>query len=168
MPAADLAQLGQRLPLHDIRLPPPPGWWPPAPGWWLLAGLAITMVVGLFFFVRRHRRLAYRRQAIRELARLEGKNDLAPAALLAELSVLLRRAALCAFARRDCAGLAGPAWLAFLDRRLKGDLFSRGPGRCLASGPYRPACEIDRPALLALCRRWLRCLPPAPAPGRRS
>jgi len=166
MPAPDPARLAQALPLRDIHLPPPPGWWPPAPGWWLLAGLLAALPLLLLLLWRRFRRLRYRRQALSRLATLEQEQELAPSALVAELSALLRRAALCAFPAENCASLSGEAWLGFLDRPLKGQPFSGGAGRCLATGPYQRAVEIDRGALLGLCRRYLRRLPPAPRRGR--
>jgi len=160
MPAADPAKLAEALPLRDIHLPPPPGWWPPAPGWWLLAGLAVILGILLILLWRRTRHLRYRRQALRQLVTLE-KNGFPASTLLAELSILLKRAALCAFPEENCAALSGEDWLTFLDRHLKDNAFSEGAGRCLAAGPYQPTAEIDRAALLTLCRRWLRRLPPA-------
>jgi len=165
MPAADPAKLAAELPLRDIHLPPAPGWWPPAPGWWLLAGLLVILALLLLFLWRRNRRLRYRRQALRRLTELE-KNEVPPGTLVAELSMLLRRAALCAFPEEGCAGLHGTAWLEFLDRSLKDGSFAAGAGRCLAVGPYQRSIEIERGALLHLCRRWLRRLPPTPRPGR--
>lgn len=166
MPTADPKQLAQALPLRDIHLPPPPGWWPLAPGWWLVLGLILVLALLLVLLWRRHRRLRYRRQALRQLSNLETANNLSASSLVAELSILLRRAALCAFPTEDCAGLSGEAWLQFLDRSLKDQSFAAGAGRCLATGPYQPTVEIDHSALLSLCRRWLRRLPPVPRHGR--
>lgn len=162
MPVADPARIGQTLPLRDLHLPAPPGWWPPASGWWILAGLLVAAGLLLLLFWRRSRRLRYRRQALRRLAGLEQANELAAISLLAELSALLRRAALCAYPDGSCAGLNGEDWLRFLDRPLKESSFSQGVGRCLATGPYRKTADFDRAALLALCRRYLRRLPPTP------
>lgn len=152
------------MPLRDIHLPAAVGWWPPAPGWWVLAGLVLLLAAGLVWWWRRHRRLRYRRQALRELEQLA---VLPAAALTAGLSRLLRRVALCHVARRECAGLSGEAWLAFLDRPFADRPFSEGIGRCLLDAPYRPAAEIDHQALVGLVRRYLRQLPPAGARLRR-
>ena len=46
-----------------------------------------------------------------------------------DFAVLVRRTALGAFPRETIAPLAGPAWLAFLDRSYGGQEFSRGAGR---------------------------------------
>jgi Domain of unknown function (DUF4381) len=161
MPASDPAKLTQALPLRDLHLPPAPGWWPPAIGWWLLVGLLLILALLLLLGWQRSLRLRYRRQALRRLTDLE-QDSLPVHSLLAELSQLLRRAALCAFPEDNGAGLNGEEWLRFLELRLKQSPFTTGVGRCLASGPYQPAVEIDRDALLSLCRRWLRRLPPAP------
>jgi hypothetical protein len=166
MPEADLVRIGQSLALRDIHLPPVPGGWPPAPGWWLLTGLSATLTLLLLLLWQRGRRLRYRRQALRQLTCLAQTNEISSHVLLAELSTLLKRAALCAFPDEHCAGLSGEAWLCFLDRSLADTLFTTGVGRCLASGPYQQAVEIDHEALLNLCRRWLRRLPPAPSRGR--
>ena len=168
MPVADPAAFAAALPLRDIHLPSAPGWWPPALGWWLSAALLVLLVFGLFLLVRRIRRLGYRRQALRQLATLERDLKLPPAALLSALSSLLRRAVLCAFDREECAGLVGEDWLQFLDRGFRDAPFSSGSGRCLGQGPYQPVCDFDRAALLALCRRRLKKLPPAPCHRRRS
>jgi Domain of unknown function (DUF4381) len=162
MPAPDPASIAQTLPLRDIHLPPPPGWWPPAPGWWFLAALVTLLVLLLLVLRRRALRLRYRRAALHQLARLEESESLPPGALVAELSALLRRAALCAFPEQSCAGLSGEDWLRFLDRSLKEQPFATGAGRCLATGPYQRSVAIERAELLSLCRRWLRRLPPKP------
>jgi hypothetical protein len=152
------------LPLHDIHLPAPVGWWPPAPGWWLLTGIFLLLTGGSLWLWRRYRRRRYRRLALRELELLE---QLPSAELAAGLSRLLRRAALCHFTRGECAGLAGEAWLNFLDRPFADRPFSEGVGRCLLEAPYRPGTETDDQALLELGRRWLKQLPPTGGrPGR--
>lgn len=168
MPGADSSsRIAATLPLRDIHLPPAPGWWPPAPGWWGLLGLLLLLAISLFLLIRRTRRSAYRRQALRQLAALETDQQLSPAELLTALSALLRRAVLCAFDRKSCAGLSGEAWLQFLDRGFRDAPFSTGPGRCLEQGPYQPECSFDRAALLTLCRQRLQKLPAAPRSGRR-
>jgi hypothetical protein len=156
------------LPLRDIHLPPPVGWWPPAPGWWLLALALVLLGVGLWLLLRWFRRGRLRRAARAALQQLfaeyRGHGD--DRRLLRELSVLLRRIALSRFPRRRVARLSGAPWLAFLDQPLDGSRlaegFSRGPGRVLAEGPYAPAAELDAAALERLCRTWLRRLPKGP------
>jgi hypothetical protein len=148
----------QTLPLRDIHLPDPIGWWPPAPGWWLLAVLALLLSAGLWWLIYRYRRGRYRRLALKELDRLA---ELPTAELAAGLSQLLRRAALCHFPPGDCAGLSGEDWLEFLDRSFTYRPFADGTGRCLLEAPYRPQADFDRGELIDLCRRWLAHLPPS-------
>ncbi len=74
--------------------------------------------------------------------------------LLAELSTLLRRAAMVRHPRVQVAGLTGEDWLAFLDDDTHA--FSRGLGRSLISAPYARVARVDLEALLSLCERWLR------------
>jgi hypothetical protein len=152
----------QTLPLRDIHLPNAIGWWPPAPGWWLLTGLVLLLTAGSLWLRRLYRRGRFRRLA---LAELEGLTEAPSAEMAAGLSQLLRRAALCHYPRRDCAGLQGEDWLEFLDRPFDDRPFADGIGRCLLEAPYRPDVDFDRLQLLALCRRWLAQLPPV---GGRS
>ena len=168
MPGVNSAASAALLPLRDIHLPPSPGWWPPAPGWWLLTALLALLIFGLYLLSCRTRRLRYRRQALQQLTALETDRQLPPAALLGALSSLLRRAMLSAFDRKECAALSGEAWLAYLDRGFPDAPFSRGIGRCLEQGPYQRDCDIDRAALLELCRRRLKKLPAAPRQRGRT
>ena len=41
------------LPLRDIHLPEPIGWWPPALGWWILALLVILTIGLCIWLIRR-------------------------------------------------------------------------------------------------------------------
>jgi hypothetical protein len=126
--------------LRDIHLPPEPGWWPPAPGWWVLAAVLVLALAWLGMALRS--RLARRRRARRiaglaaqAAARLAGEQS--GAALAAELSVLLRRAA--RLAEPGAAALQGEAWLHWLDGGDPQAPFSRGRGRLLLDAPWRPA-----------------------------
>lgn len=146
------------LPLRDIHLPPPVGWWPPAPGWYA-APLAILALIGLCWWGwRRFRRLTARKATLRQLDAL-AKRDLSAAEKLRETALLLRRAALSAYPREEVAGLTGEDWLRFLDRQMKGSRFSEGPGRLLLDHPYRRHSDADLRELLSLCREWAKRLP---------
>jgi hypothetical protein len=146
--------LVQQLELRDIHTPAAPPAWPPAPGWWLLAVLLLAALALLgrkgWQAVRRARR---RRRILAELDGLRGQP--CGAALIGEVSALLKRVALSRFPRRDVAALTGTDWLAFLDRTGGSGGFGQGAGRVLADGPYAPAPGCDADALLALARTWL-------------
>lgn len=138
--------------LRPLHPPAPVGWWPPAPGWWVLAALLVA-ALGLTWWHRR--RSALRRAALTELRRLE-LSQLDDTRLSAGVNQLLRRVALACFPREQVAPLSGEAWLRFLDGRARVRGFCSGPGRVLATGPFAPACTLDRTALLRLARQWIR------------
>jgi hypothetical protein len=78
-------------------------------------------------------------------------------ATAADVSQLLRRAALERFPQSEAAGLVGERWIAFLAAR------DRAPGRfepvreALTVGPYgAPGTKVDVAALLSAVRGWLR------------
>ena len=134
-------------------LPPEVGWWPPAIGWWLLATLLVVAASGAALARRRRRRgaraSAWPRAARDELEGLRARlGEAAPDAILAEASVLARRALLAVAPRAEIAALHGDAWLGALDAASGGTRFSRGPGRLLAHGPYERAPRAT-PAELA-------------------
>ena len=145
--------------LRDIHLPPDPAFWPPAPGWWVVAafviGLSVLLVVAARTAARRRRP---RREALRCIARIDERLacQASPAAVSADIAVLLRRVALNRFTRPDVAGLTGLAWLEFLRDTGGGEAFTVGVGRHLLSAPYAPAEQFDAAALLELSEEWIR------------
>ena len=64
------------LPLRDIHLPEPVGWWPPAIGWWLLPVCVLGLIVLLIWLIRRRMRITPAKLALRELKSLESKAGL--------------------------------------------------------------------------------------------
>ena len=147
----------EQLPLRDIHLPAPIGWWPPAIGWWLLLMLVPLLIAALVWIVRRGRRVTPVKLALRELDALQANAEIDPLEQLRGLSILMKRAALSVHGREHVAGLTGEDWLRWLDESMGGTRFREGPGRLLADAPYRPtppAAELLE--LLGLCREWLR------------
>jgi len=149
--------------LRDVHPPEAPPWWPPAPGWWL----AIIVLLVLAAVAVRRLRPRWRRFLLRR--RLLAALDAAASA--AEISQLLRTAALARFPQHPAAGLHGapaglhgaPAglhgaqWIAFLEA------CDRAPGRfsalteALTEMPYRaPRAGDDVAPLRAAARGWLR------------
>ena len=170
------------LPLRDIHLPGPIGWWPPAPGWWILAALLLAAVAlyALRYYQSRHRRAALR--SLREV-RQALEQGVEPVACLQNVSTVLRRFAMttAAAARRraaepalvaDVPGLTGNRWLEYLDSCWQRDAFARGPGRALLAAPYARPNSIERNAALeltTLCAEWLSAQPATPrAPRKRA
>ena len=133
--------------LEEVPEPPPVAMTPQTPGWIVLGVIvAALLFLALRWAVRRHREEAYRRAALRELD--EAGDD--PAAI----SNVLRRTALAAYPREQVAGLAGPDWLAFLDRSYEGAGFADGAGKVFAIVPYK-AIASD-PAAAKLARSWIK------------
>ncbi len=143
-----------QLPLRDLHLPDPVGWWPLAPGWWMLLALA---ALGVAYLLRKYAALrakgAARRHALRELQRqvAEYAQHGNAVKLAAGMSELVRRTMLAYAPRDDVAGLTGEAWLEWLDRDLDRAHFRDGDGRPLIEWPYRdPETRIDRSDVAAL------------------
>lgn len=138
----------QELVLRDVHVPPAPSLWPPAPGWWLLVG-AVALMVAIAWWIRRKRR---RRMLAWQKLFDDACRDVAPAAQVAAISELLRRAARRVNAKAD--HLQSEDWLRLLDgQKQKG--FSEGAGRLLLEGGYRrevPAAEFVAAKALARAR----------------
>ena len=153
----------QALPLRDLHLPEPIGWWPLAPGWWVvIVLLAVALVYLAWRWYRAWVFNAPRRFALRELARIEAEylEHRDPVVLGKQLSELLRRGMLAYAPREDVAGLTGEDWLAWLDSGMPVPYFHTEGGKSLLSLPYRDPrgdfSDIDVGALLAAVRMRLR------------
>jgi Domain of unknown function (DUF4381) len=170
-PTIDVSQ----LPLRDIHLPGPIGWWPPAPGWWLLA---VLVLVGVALYGIHYYRARHKRAALRALTRVRAalEQGAEPVACLQFLSTILRRFAMTSVAGTrgattdsDVAGLIGERWLRYLDGRWRRTEFSAGLGRQLLAAPYVRPNSIERDKALeltALCTEWLTAQPTANWPRR--
>jgi hypothetical protein len=149
------------LPLRDIHLPAPVSWWPPAPGWWLLLGLAVLAVIAFALLRRWHLRKRRRQRVFEQLTQLESAYHQHRDALrlVRDLSVLMRRAGISLYPRRDTASLTGDSWLAWLDGTSTHKGFSAGAGRLLAKAPYANSLDAEQSDiedLITLCRNWLQ------------
>jgi hypothetical protein len=147
----------EELPLRDIHLPDPVGWWPLAPGWWLLAGLMLAVIAWLFWRWKQQQRSEQSLElALSELERLQGKHGKNTKELLRELSVLLRRVAMTQYGRQAVSGLTGDAWVKFLDAKAGKPLFSGKLAHLLTEIPYRPETQAETTALLQAIRLWIK------------
>jgi hypothetical protein len=158
--------MNEDLPLRDIHLPDPVGWWPLAPGWWAL-GVVLLALAGLgAWLVYRKNHPTLETLALRELDRLREDAGLDAAERLRRLGTLLRRIGLSGHPREEVAGLTGDNWLRWLDQFLETPRFSQGIGRLLVDGPYRRAPAVGMDEIQDLCREWVRAYAKAVGPRR--
>ena len=147
------------LPLRDLHLPDPVGWWPLAPGWWfVLLLVAVGLAYLAWLAVKKWRRNAPRRFSLRQLARYEAEylQHRNPVTLGKQLSELLRRSMLAYAPREHVAGLTGDAWLQWLDKGMALPYFHTEGGKSLLELPYRDPdgdfSDIDIDALVSAVR----------------
>jgi len=146
----------ESLPLRDINLPDPVGWWPLAPGWWGLLALLILLIGILVYLIRRRRRVTPIKLALAELARVETNHDLSAREKLEALSILMRRVAMTLCPREEVAGKTGEDWLNWLNNSTGKAHFEGELGRLLMFGTYSEAPSASLVAeLLTTCRAWL-------------
>ncbi len=150
------------LPLRDLHLPDPVGWWPLAPGWWFILLLVAGGLVYLAWLaLKKWRHNAPRRFALRQLARyeIEYLQHRNPVTLGQQLSELLRRGMLAYAPRANVAGLTGDAWLQWLDSGMGLPYFHTEGGKSLLELPYRDPdgdfSDVDIDALLSAVRMRL-------------
>lgn len=149
------------IPLKDIHLPDAISWWPPAIGWWILFGSILLSLLCLLYFIRRCLKDTLRKQAVKELNRIQKKfQDTADAATcVTEISALLRCVTISQNHLVNSAGLVGQEWLKFLDKPLDKPEFSQGVGKLLATAPYRrQVSKDDANQLVQLCQKWVNHL----------
>ena len=150
------------LELRDISAPPEPDWWLLAPAYPALAAVALGIMLLAWWWRRRQRSRRLLRLAAIELDRIDAGfgSDGDAGRLALALARWLKQVALLAYPDDRLEGLSGDQWLAFLDRSLGQDRFSRGEGRIFADAVYRREADFDGAGLLGLCRSWLRAVAP--------
>ncbi len=148
--------------LHDIATPPPVAWWPQTWGWAAIALLFVfVLTLWVLMFIRRYRRNAYRREAIRLINEIEPKilEPTTRTEAVLELAAILKRTALAAWPKQEVASLSGSAWVQFLDEH-DDDGAGHALERLLDDVEYRPP-GLDRlPSnvcgdLIASARKWI-------------
>ena len=99
-------------PFEQIILPTAvPSAWPPAPIYWLILAGSVSLVVGLIFLIKRHRKKQQKiQQALLVLQQLRRQNT----PNFAALNQLLKGLALQYYPRHKVASLTGEAWFNFL------------------------------------------------------
>lgn len=143
------------LQLKDIHLPH--SMWPNVQEWVIFSILfAVFFSLGLYYWHRRRHRALY--YALRQLTMLrslllDNPNNIN---IAAELSILLRRAALHYFKRENIAGLTGTAWLRFLNDSGHTTHFTDDCGKLLIETPYQKHHHAALSPLMQLTEDWLK------------
>jgi hypothetical protein len=137
------------LVLRDIHAAPATPWWPPAPGWWIAFALLLAAIAIVWAMAWRRRA---RRRAIARVFDAALASAPTPAAQVAAMSELLRRAARLRDPHAD--RYEGEQWRAHLDAGSKQPLFDGEAGTLLLEGAFRR--EVDADAVAALRERARR------------
>ena len=149
--------------LHDIIAPPAAPWWPPALAWIVIGGvLIVALLIGLIVAAHSWQHNRYRRDALRELRRLErhrlpvGEQNVA-----ASIAGVIKRTALTAWPREHVASLTGEAWWKFLDCTSADGHFAEQTGPTLDRAVYddnfaATLSNSELEQLFVASRQWIK------------
>lgn len=140
--------------MHDLVRPEPIAWTPQTIAWAVVA-VWLAAVVGLIIWsrIQHWRRNAYRREALAELRRIAGQQELDQQTLAYAVAMLLKRTALAAFERDEVADLYGKDWAEFLRRSSGNDKLVDRNAKALGAAAYSKVANGHE--LLAPARRWI-------------
>ncbi|WP_044412327.1 DUF4381 domain-containing protein [Thiomicrospira microaerophila] len=142
--------------LEDIILPEPIGLWPLASSVWVTLFIVLAVLIGLiWYFWQRHKKAAYRREAIANLSDLAQRDD---TEFLSQLNALLKQVAITTYGRAACGGLNNQAWLAFLKSKAA---FIEHPNALQKleqryQAQPNPLTPPERESLIYFAQRWIR------------
>jgi hypothetical protein len=126
----------ESLPLRDIHLPLPVGFWPLAPGWWFLIAALIAVIALVLLLIQLRRRPTALRQALAEVDQLFGTSEISNVQRNQEISLILKKLAVTTYPREDVAGLSGEEWIEWVRSQLEGGTLSAQLLDFLKLGPY--------------------------------
>lgn len=128
--------------LHDIEGLDAVDSWPLASGEWVLLTTLLLFSVGLVFllyYLIRYRR-SWKNHAFFKLSELEQElSEEKLQMIVVTLSEYMRRIAVQAFPRSECAGLTGEAWLQWLSSHDPKGFDWEKDGKLLVEAPYAPS-----------------------------
>ena len=153
--------------LHDIVEAQAIGSWPLAVGWWLLILVSLALLCLLCgWLYRRHTRLYWKRQALKELEQLEARyfmtspnlsddaGNRQAAKLNSEVNIFLKRVLSSRNPDEDFRNQKPDEWRATLDTRI--GVLSEREKDLLSHGQYMPqATRLER-ATFASLSSWLK------------
>ena len=148
--------------LHDIEGLDAISLWPLAIGWWLAiaAGVVLTSAIIGFILYKLAFKRSWKHDTLKKLALLENNfSDASARQTVILLSEYLRRIALRRYSRKECAGLTGKTWLAWLSKHDNKGFDWEMKGSLLLDVPYAPInCKLPSgqiKELIQAVRNWV-------------
>lgn len=144
------------LELRDIHLPMEPGYWPLAPGWWLL--IVLALILGYFIIkkiakIRHAQRLNNLMQQELSSVRESYKQHNDKHLLAIDVSNLLNRFVVHVLKDSNASSLTGDDWIAYLNSRVKGDVFDEFQTE-LTQAQYQKDADFDVSRLFATVKNY--------------
>ena len=147
---------------QEISNPETIHWFPLATGWYFVAALAAVFLSWkIFIAVKRYVADAYRRNALRQLEKINAAFDsgnLSHRQYLQQLRQLLKATTLVIYQRHEVASLSGQQWAQFLNQNADNAYFDKDILELLENPTYRQQYEADADSLKRFSQcvaRWL-------------
>ncbi len=129
------------------------------PGWYLLGCVLSLLAVLLFFeWLKRYRKNAYRREALRNLRIIEDKSHEQKDVLcLNDVLLLLKWVAIKAFGRQQVAQLYGNDWLEFLESKGRNTPFTHYKQHIVNTLYDSITVDMkEKKELMELSKKWIK------------